>query len=150
MSFLPLCHVFERLFSVFGHVLHGYIVNFIESLDTVMDNMREISPTVGYAVPRVWEKYLSAVYIKMADATWFKRLVYSTALKGGKKRATLSMNFKPVPFHLEALFQLANLAVFRKLKERLGFDRMRIAFSGAAPISPDVLHYFQKGFWYTG
>jgi long-chain acyl-CoA synthetase len=144
MSFLPLCHVFERLFSVFGHVLHGYIVNFIESLDTVLDNMREISPTVGYAVPRVWEKYLSAVYIKMADATWFKRLVYSTALKVGKKRATLSMNFKPVPFHLEALFQLANLAVFRKLKEKLGFDRMRIAFSGAAPISPDVLHYFQS------
>ena len=144
MSFLPLCHVFERLFSVFGHVLHGYIVNFIESLDTVMDNMREISPTVGYAVPRVWEKYLSAVYIKMADATWFKRLVYSTALKVGKKRATLSMNFKSVPFHLEALFQLADLAVFRKLKERLGFDRMRIAFSGAAPISPDVLHYFQS------
>jgi long-chain acyl-CoA synthetase len=144
MSFLPLCHVFERLFSVFGHVLHGYIVNFIESLDTVMDNMREISPTVGYAVPRVWEKYLSAVYIKMADATWFKRLVYSTALKVGKKRATLSMHFKPVPFHLEALFQLANLAVFRKLKEKLGFDRMRIAFSGAAPISPDVLHYFQS------
>jgi long-chain acyl-CoA synthetase len=144
MSFLPLCHVFERLFSVFGHVLHGYIVNFIESLDTVLDNMREISPTVGYAVPRVWEKYLSAVYIKMADATWFKRLVYSAALKVGKKRATLSMNIKPVPFHLEALFQLAHLAVFRKLKEKLGFDRMRIAFSGAAPISPDVLHYFQS------
>ena len=144
MSFLPLCHVFERLFSVFGHIQHGYIVNFIESLDTVLDNMREISPTVGYAVPRVWEKYLSAVYIKMADATWFKRLVYSTALKLGKKRATLNMNFKSVPLYLEALYQLAHAAVFRKLKEKLGFDRMRIAFSGAAPISPDVLHYFQS------
>ncbi len=144
MSFLPLCHVFERLFSVFVHVTHGYTVNFIESLDTVTDNMREISPTMGYAVPRIWEKYLSAVYIKMSDATWFKKLLFGVALKIGKNRATLKMNFKSVPFYLEPLYQLAHLMVFRKLKERLGFDRMRIAYSGAAPIAPDVLHFFQS------
>lgn len=144
MSFLPLCHVFERLFSVFVHVTHGYTVNFIESLDTVTDNMREISPTMGYAVPRIWEKYLSAVYIKMSDATWFKKLLFGVALKIGKNRATLKMNFKSVPFYLESLYQLAHFMVFRKLKERLGFDRMRIAYSGAAPIAPDVLHFFQS------
>ena len=144
MSFLPLCHIFERLFSVFVHITHGYTVNFIESLDTVTDNMREISPTVGYAVPRIWEKYLSAVYIRMSDATWLKRLVFGIALKTGQKRATLSMNFKPVPFYLEVLYQLAHFAVFRKLKQRLGFDRLRVAYSGAAPISPDVLHFFQS------
>jgi long-chain acyl-CoA synthetase len=55
MSFLPLCHVFEQLFSVLGHITHGFTVNFIESPDTVTDNMIEISPTVGYAVPRIWE-----------------------------------------------------------------------------------------------
>ena len=144
MSFLPLCHIFERLFSVFGHITHGFTVNFIENLDTVTDNMREISPTVGYAVPRIWEKYLSAVYIKMSDATWFKKLVFGIALKTGQKRATLRMNFKPVPFYLELFYQLACLTVFRKLKERLGFDRLRVAYSGAAPISPDVLHFFQS------
>ncbi len=61
MSFLPLCHVFEQLFSVLGHITHGFTVNFIESPDTVTDNMIEISPTVGYAVPRIWEKYYSAI-----------------------------------------------------------------------------------------
>lgn len=144
MSFLPLCHIFEQLFSVLGHIKNGYIVNFIESPDTVTDNMIEVSPTVGYAVPRIWEKYLSAVYIKMSDATWFKKLVFSTAFKIGKKRASLSMDFKKVPFYLEVLYQLAYFAVFKKLKERLGFDRLRIAYSGAAPISPDVLHFFQS------
>ena len=144
LSFLPLCHIFERLFSVFGHISHGFTVNFIESLDTVTDNMREVSPTVGYAVPRIWEKYLSAVYIRMSDATWFKKLVFGIAFKIGKKRATLMMNFKPVPSYLKVLYQLACLAVFRKLKERLGFDRLRVAYSGAAPISPDVLHFFQS------
>jgi long-chain acyl-CoA synthetase len=144
MSFLPLCHIFERLFSVFGQITYGYTVNFIENLDTVTDNMREVSPTVGYAVPRIWEKYLSAVYIRMSDATWFKKLVFSIALKIGQKRATLMMNFKQIPYYLKVLYQLAYIAVFRKLKERLGFDRLRVAYSGAAPISPDVLLFFQS------
>jgi len=144
LSFLPLCHIFERLFSVFAQITHGYTVNFIENLDTINDNMREISPTVGYAVPRIWEKYLSAVYIKMSDATWFKKLVFAMALKIGKKRASLRMNFKPVPFYIEILYRIGYLLVFAKLKERLGFDRLRIAYSGAAPISPDVLHFFQS------
>jgi long-chain acyl-CoA synthetase len=80
----------------------------------------------------------------MSDATWFKRLVFGMALKIGKQRATLKMNFKDVPAFTEFLYRLAHFTVFRKLKERLGFDRMRLAYSGAAPISPDVLHFFQS------
>ena len=144
MSFLPLCHVFEQLFSVLGHITHGFTVNFIESPDTVSDNMIEISPTVGYAVPRIWEKYYSTISIKMSDATLFKKAAFFLALKIGQKRATLRMHFKNVPLYLETLYRIAYLAVFRKLKERLGFDRMRMAYSGAAPISPDVLHFFQS------
>jgi len=80
----------------------------------------------------------------MSDATWFKRLVFFMALKIGQRRTTLRMHFKPVPFYLEALYQLAHFAVFRKLKERLGFDRMRLAITTAAPISSDVIHFFQS------
>jgi len=144
LSYLPLCHIFERLFSVIFHITYGGTVNFIENVDTVTDNMREISPTIGYAVPRIWEKYLSAIYIRMSDATWFKRLVFYMALKIGQRRTTLRMQFKSVPFYLEALYQLAYITVFRKLKERLGFDRMRIAITTAAPISSDVIHFFQS------
>ncbi|RPI07799.1 MAG: long-chain fatty acid--CoA ligase, partial [Acidobacteriales bacterium] len=78
------------------------------------------------------------------DATWFKNIDFYLALKIGQKRATLKMNFKKVPLYFEALYQLAYFSVFRKLKERLGFDRMRVAISGAAPISPDILHFFQS------
>ena len=144
LSFLPLCHIFERLFSVFVHITYAYTVNFVEKPDTVTDNMVEVSPTVGYAVPRVWEKYYSAIMIKMSDATWFKRLVFKLALQIGNARARLKMNFKPVPRGLAFLYTLARLAVFRKLKERLGFDRIRVAYSGAAPISGEVLKFFQS------
>lgn len=144
LSFLPLCHIFERLFSVFGHLAHGYTVNFIEKPDTVTGNMVEVSPTIGYAVPRIWEKYFSAISIRMSDATWFKRLVYNTAVRLGRKRTDLRMNLKKVPRFLELAYRLAYFAVFRKLKERMGFDRYRVAYSGAAPISPEVLSFFQS------
>jgi long-chain acyl-CoA synthetase len=129
---------------VIFHITYGGTVNFIENVDTVTDNMREISPTIGYAVPRIWEKYLSAVYIRMSDATWFKKLVFYMALKIGQRRTTLRMQFKPVPYYLEALYRLAYVAVFRKLKERLGFDRMKVAVTAAAPISHEVIHFFQS------
>ena len=133
LSFLPLCHIFERLFSVFVHITHGYVVNFVEKPDTVTDNMAEVSPTVGYAVPRIWEKYASAATIRMSDATWFKRLVFRAALAVGKKRADGIMHFQPLPPHLRALFALAHFAVLRKLKKRMGLDRIRIAYSGPPP-----------------
>ncbi|MFO7643313.1 MAG: AMP-binding protein [Desulfosarcina sp.] len=144
LSFLPLCHIFERLFSVFAHITHAYTVNFIERPDTVTDNMKEVSPTIGYAVPRIWEKYFSAIHIRISDATWFKRLVFYAAHGIGKRRAELKLAFKKVPWHMDVLYALAYAAVFRKLKERLGFERMRIAYSGAAPISADVLRFFQS------
>ena len=144
MSFLPLCHIFEQLFTILAHFQVGHVVNFIESPDTVVDNMIEISPTVAHAVPRIWEKYYSAIMIRMSDATWFKRLVFGAAMKVGKKRATLEMNFEPIPLFLKTLFGLAHFAVFRKLKERMGFDRVRVAYSGAAPIAPEILHFFHS------
>ena len=144
LSFLPLCHVFERLFTVFIHLKYAYIVNCVEKPDTVMQNMIEVSPSIGYAVPRIWEKYYSNIMIKMSDATWFKRFVFNLALKIGKKRADLIMNFQTQGFVQSILYRLAWFVVFRKLKERLGFEKIRVAVSGAAPISKDVLRFFQS------
>ena len=144
MSFLPLCHIFEQLFTILAHFTVGHVVNFIESPDTVADNMIEISPTVGHAVPRIWEKYYSAIMIRMSDATWFKKMVFGAALKIGRRRADLKMDFKSVPTQIELLYRLAHFFVFRKLKKRIGFDRLRIAYSGAAPIAPEILHFFQS------
>ncbi len=143
LSFLPLCHIFEQLFTIFMNIKFGSIVNFIENTDTVTDNMREVSPTVAYGVPRIWEKYHSGILIRMADASWVKRLIFHLSLGVGKKYAALRSAHQPVPAGLSLAYRLAYSLTFRKLKERLGFDRVRLAFSGAAPISPDVLRFFQ-------
>ncbi len=144
LSFLPLCHIFEHMMTVFVHITCGYTVNFIENHDTISDNFREVSPTIGYAVPRVWEKYHSQITINMSDATLFKRLVYKTALAAGNRHYREVRSKGKASFLTSVLFGLAHLAVFRKLRERLGFERMRAAYSGAAPISPGVLQFFNS------
>ncbi|MBU4563694.1 MAG: AMP-binding protein [Desulfarculus sp.] len=142
LSFLPLSHIAERMFSVYMHLRFMYTVNFIENTDTVTENVVEVSPTVFFAVPRIWEKYSSSIYIKMKDATWFKRLVFALALKIGKRRAKARLSEQGVGAALGLAFALAHAAVFKKLKERLGLERVRLAVSGAAPISPDVLRFY--------
>jgi len=122
----------------------GHIVNFTENTDTVMNDMKEVSPTVFHAVPRIWEKYYSGIVIKMDDATWFKRTCYKIAVKAGSRYNSAQLAGEKIPLWLFLAYQLAYFAVFWKLKERLGFDRVRLGFSGAAPISHEILKYFQS------
>src|SRR4030095_3709303 len=69
LSFLPLCHIAERTVSVFNPLRTGATVNFAESIDTVSDNLREVAPALFFAVPRIWEKFYSAVALQMRAAT---------------------------------------------------------------------------------
>ena len=142
LSFLPLSHIAERMFSVFLPLRFGYTVSFTESPDTVMANFREISPTVVFAVPRIWEKYYSGVRIRIANATWFKRIMYGLATKISSEYASRKFSGQKISSGVKFLRALANFAVLYKLRERLGFERVRVAVSGAAPISPDVIKYF--------
>jgi long-chain acyl-CoA synthetase len=144
ISFLPLNHVYEQIFDMMFHLTVGHIVNFTENTDTVMADMREVSPTMFHAVPRIWEKYYSGIVLKMADATWLKRQLYKIAVKIGTKYNDKALAKKKVPLHLAMAYHLAYFVVFRKLKERLGFDRVRLGVSGAAPISHEILKFFQS------
>jgi len=144
ISFLPLNHVYEQIFDIMMHLTIGHIVNFTENTDTVMNDLKEVSPTFFHAVPRIWEKYYSGIVLKMADATWFKRTVYNMAVKIGSRYNELRLANKKTPLLLTLAYKLAYFAVFWKLKERLGFDRVRLGFSGAAPISHEILKYFQS------
>jgi long-chain acyl-CoA synthetase len=144
ISFLPLNHVYEQIFDLMVHMTVGHIVNFTENTDTVMMDMQEVSPTLFHAVPRIWEKYYSGVVLKMGDATWFKRSAYGLALKIGSAYNGAKLQGDTPSLPLRLAYRLAYFAVFRKLKERLGFDRVRLGFSGAAPISHNILKYFQS------
>ncbi len=145
ISFLPLSHIAERMLSIYIAVSAGYRVNFVENTDTITQNMTEVSPTFMLSVPRIWEKYHSAIFIRMKDATWFKRLAFGLALKIGRRYAEAKLDFEgQIPWHLRLLFHVAERAVFGKLKKRLGFERLKNPVSAAAPISPDVLRFYHS------
>jgi long-chain acyl-CoA synthetase len=109
-----------------------------------MADMRDVSPTIFHAVPRIWEKYYSSIVLKMADATWFKKAAYQQALKIGSRYNQDKLDQKNISIVRKLAYFLAYFSVFRKLKKRLGFDRVRLGFSGAAPISHNILKYFQS------
>lgn len=143
LTYLPLCHVAERVFSTWHLVSRSVQLNFAESIETVTDNLREIQPTLFFAVPRIWEKMHATVTIKGGDSSPFKRLWLRFGLAlarviGREKIANGGSH--------TAKSRLLNLIgfplVFRALQERVGLRRCWFAGSGAAPIAPEVLEFF--------
>jgi long-chain acyl-CoA synthetase len=138
LSFLPLSHITERLLSVVLPARWGYTVNFVESPETVLENLREVRPTLFFAVPRVWEKLMSGVEIRVARADFLKKLAYRWAASHGRAKARAERESRQPSI----ASSIAYLGVLRSLKQRLGLDRTRLVISGAAPISPSVLEFF--------
>ena len=143
VTYLPLCHVAERIFSTWHMVSCGLCLNFAESIETVTANLREVQPTLFFAVPRIWEKLHASVMIKGTDASPFKRLW----LRFGLKLASVIGREKVANGGLHTTkSRLLNLVgyplVFRALQERIGLRRCWHAGSGAAPIAPEVLEFF--------
>lgn len=142
LSYLPLSHIAERLVSVLVPVCHGYTVNFVENLDTVLENLCEVAPTILFAVPRIWEKLYSAVDLHMREADFLKRLAYRAAVAVGRRAAPYRQRGRRLPPGLRVLYALSDLLVLRPLRRRLGLHRLRWALSGGAPVAPDILDYF--------
>ena len=142
LSFLPLAHVAERSFTVFYPLATGSTVNFAESLDTVPDNLREVAPAVFFAVPRIWEKFYSAVALRMRDATWLGRVLYRWALGVGMRLAACRIEGRRPSPGLRALYRLADLVALDNVKRSMGLHRVRGAATGAAPIAPDLIRWY--------
>ncbi|PNE03347.1 AMP-binding protein [Alcanivorax sp. MD8A] len=140
LCFLPLCHILERLVSVELPIYKGCTVNFAESPETVFENLREVSPNTFAAVPRLWEKIYSSLMTLRDEATPFGRWCFDRALAAGEawhcdgKRSPLSA------LH----YQFWNLLVLRNVRDMIGMNRLRRGTTGAAPIAPDQIRWFQS------
>jgi len=142
ICFLPLCHIAERSFSVHRPLASKSVVNFVESPETFAENLREVSPTIMFAVPRIWERFYSAIAIQLKEATWIGRLAYASAIGLGRKRAGYVMEGEKPPALLNAVYRLADWLVLDNVKRVLGLHRARWIVTGAAPISPDLIRWY--------
>ena len=143
LSYLPLCHVAERAATTWTNAEAGVTVHFAESIETVQANLREVQPTLFFAVPRIWEKMQASIFIKMNAASPLKKLVY----KAGMGLATrigddmVANNGSHTPL-TRVLYAVGYPFLFRALRDRVGLRKVRAAGSGAAPIAPEVLQFF--------
>ncbi|MCU1486342.1 MAG: fadD [Actinomycetia bacterium] len=140
LSYLPLCHIAERILSVVGALRAGSTVNFGAGGDSFAADLREVQPTVFLGVPRVWEKVLASTEVRISDASWAKRRTYRFWVAQGRKRAVRRQSDR-LTFVDKAVLGIGWLVLFRSLREKVGMARVRDALSGAAPISPEVLEW---------
>ncbi|VXC25842.1 AMP-binding protein [Pseudomonas sp. 8AS] len=116
LSYLPLCHVAERMFVELNSLYSGLSVYFAESLDTFLADLRRARPTVLFGVPRIWTKFQMGVYSKMPA-----------------KRLDLLLS---IP--------LLGRLVGRKVLRGLGLDAVRYGLSGAAPVPETLLNWYRR------
>jgi long-chain acyl-CoA synthetase len=143
LSYLPLCHVAERIGTEWAHAAAGTVVHFAESLETVQANLREVQPTLFFAVPRIWEKIYAGIQIKMYSASKIKQLNYKLWMKVadwiGDTLVKTEGNHTPAT---RIAYALGYVFLYRALRDRVGLRKCRAAISGAAPIAPEVLKFF--------
>ncbi len=142
LSYLPLCHVFGRLYDLLGALAFRATVNFAESIDTVVADLQEIQPTYFPAPPRIWEKISAGTQIRMADASPLKKLLYGVFLKAGMRNVDRILEKGSRGLFGNAVHGLGWLLVYRSLQKKMGMSKCVQAVSGAAPIAPEVLKFF--------
>ncbi|MCP4630400.1 MAG: long-chain fatty acid--CoA ligase [bacterium] len=142
LSFIPLPWIVEQTMSVFSSLYAGYTVNFPEESDTALADLYEIAPSLIVASPRMWEGISREVMVKHLDASFLKKLIYDLCLPIGYRWADFKFEKKNPPLGWKLLYWLAYAAMFRALRDRLGFSKVRSAMTGGAALGPDVFRFF--------
>jgi len=142
LSFIPLPWIVEQTMSVFSALYSGYTVNFPEESETSLADLYEIAPSLVVAGPSMWEGLSRQVMVKHLDASFFKKLIYDLCLPIGYRWADFKFDKEKPPFLWKIIYWLAYTAMFRALRDRLGFSRVRSAMTGGAALGPDVFRFF--------
>lgn len=139
LSYLPLSHIAEQMFTIHAAVTVGYPVYFAESMGTVARDISEIRPTLLFGVPRIWEKMHTGLFAKLNQVTGVKKQLigWARGVAGSASRARMEGRAPGLTTRLQ--LSLAERLVFNKLRKAIGLDASRINISGAAPLAMNFL-----------
>jgi long-chain acyl-CoA synthetase len=141
LSFLPLSHIFERMFGHYSMFHAGVVINYAGGIDTVPGDMQELRPTMMASVPRLYEKIFARVLDSVRASPAPRRRIFGWARQVGETWVERTLAGARVPPGLALQRRLADRLVFAKLRARTG-GRIRFFISGGAPLSPDIAKFF--------
>jgi long-chain acyl-CoA synthetase len=142
ISYLPLSHIAEQMFSLHIPISIGFSVWFAGSIEALADNIKEVRPTIFFAVPRVWEKFHAGVSARLAESHGAKAKIGAWARRVGAEVSARRNRGAALGSGLSLQYKIADRLVFHKVKKALGFDACQAAVSGAAPIDKEILEFF--------
>ncbi len=144
LSFLPLCHIAERMSSVFNPLAQGQIVHFPENSGTVINDLREVAPHLIFGPPRFWEKLYAQVELFMQDAIPVARYAYNLAFADGQSLAEDRIQGRRSSPIKSARFRMVKSVALDHIREFLGLQNVKLAMTGAAPVPPDLLKWYMS------
>lgn len=141
LSHLPLSHIAEQNMSIHGPATARSPVYFAESFEKLPENLKEVQPTIFLSVPRIWEKFHTALSARIGQARGLRRRLIEWAMAVGARVSRLKMEGKEPTGRLAFEYRLARRLVFAKVKSAIGLGEVRMCVSGAAPIALEVLEF---------
>jgi long-chain acyl-CoA synthetase len=143
LSYLPMAWVGDCLFSYAQAMVAGFTVNCPESGDTVLTDLREVGPSYFFAPPRVFENMLTSVMIRMEDAGTIKRAMFQHYMAVARRVGPLILDRKPVRLLDRIDYALGQLLLYDPLKNVLGLNRVRVAYTAGAAIGADLFRFYR-------
>jgi long-chain acyl-CoA synthetase len=141
LSFLPLCHIFERMAGYYTMLRAGASIAYAEGFEKVADNMAEVRPTIMCSVPRLYEKMYARIRERIAGEPRLRRQVFHWAVEVGRRRNALEMVGRAPGPWLALQARLADRLAFAKIRARTG-GRLRVFVSGGAALAPKIAEFF--------
>lgn len=143
-SFLPPAWIGEREFTIALALVCGLTVNFPEKSETVQRDMREIGPQTLLCPPRIWEKMVAEIQVKMIDSTPLKKKLFHFFMRKGEEITARKFKNSPITAPLKIWSSIGWMLVYRKIIDHLGISRCRHVYTGGAALGPDVFKFFQS------
>jgi long-chain acyl-CoA synthetase len=141
VSFLPLAWIGEQMTAIACSLQAGFALSFPEDASTVQADLREIGPRMMFSPPRIWESLVSSVQVRLDDAGWLKRTSFRWGFKIGQRAAEARLSGRRLGLRLRLAHSLAESVALRPVREQLGLTRIRRAYTGGAPLGPDVFAF---------
>jgi long-chain acyl-CoA synthetase len=143
VSFLPLAWIGEQMISLACGLQRGFVISSPEDAATLRADLREIGPRVIFSPPRIWQDLLSSVQVRLGDAGWLKRMTFAWGYSIGDRVANMRLRGKRPGLSVRILHRIADLVALRPVRDQLGLLRLRRAYTGGAPLGPDVFKFFR-------